>query len=114
VSRYNSHNQTGLLYLEACYKAGKADLAEKIRKDIRKDLEQQQKYYNYIRDSKPEFFGGFERSESPINEIMLQVLDAIEKKYAPQVQIKTPTEGNNPAIINKADKDSGAKKDTNK
>jgi hypothetical protein len=114
VSRYNSHNQTGLLYLEACYKSGKSDLAEKVRKDIRKDLEQQQKYYNYNRDSKPEFFGGFERSESPINEIMLQVLDAIEKKYAPQVQAKTPIEGNNPAIINKADKDSGIKKDSNR
>lgn len=29
VSRYNSHNQTSMVYLEACYKAGKAELAEK-------------------------------------------------------------------------------------
>ena len=114
VSRYNSQNQTGLLYLEACYKAGKTELAEKIRLALRKDLEQQQKYYNYIRDSKPQYYGGFERSEAPINEIMLQVLGAIEKKYAPQVQTTSPTEGNNPTIINQVNKDSGAMKDSNR
>ncbi|MDZ4793941.1 MAG: DUF2723 domain-containing protein [Bacteroidota bacterium] len=113
VSRYNSHNQTGLLYLEALYKSGKADLAEKVRLSMRKDLEQQQKYYNYIRDNEPKMYGGFERSEAPINEIMLEVLNLIEKKYAPQVQAKTPTEGNNPTIINQTNKDSGVKKDSN-
>ena len=114
VSRYNSQNQTGLLYLEACYKAGKTDLAEKIRLALRKDLEQQQRYYNYIRDSKPQYYGGFERSEAPINEIMLQVLGMIEQKYAPQVQTTSPKEGNNPTIINQVNKDSGAKKDSNR
>ena len=114
VSRYNSHNQTALLYLEACYKAGKTDLAEKIRVNLRKDLEQQQKYYNYIRESRPELYGGFERSEAPINDIMLQVLDQVEQKYAPQVQAKKPTEGNNPTIINNAKKDTGMKKDSNR
>ena len=105
VSRYNSQNQTGLLYLEACYKAGKIELAEKIRLALRKDLEQQQRYYNYIRDSKPQYYGGFERSEAPINEIMLQVLGMIEQKYAPQVQTTSPKEGNNPTIINQVNKD---------
>ena len=114
VSRYNSQNQTGLLYLEACYKAGKTDLAEKIRLALRKDLEQQQRYYNYIRDSKPQYYGGFERSEAPINEIMLQVLGMVEQKYSPQVQTTSPKEGNNPTIINQVNKDSGAKKDSNR
>jgi hypothetical protein len=111
VSRYNSHNQTGILYLEACYKAGKTDLAEKIRLAIRKDLEQQQKYYNYIKESKPELYGGFERSEAPINEAMLVVLSEIEKKYAPETQQKTPTEGPT-TIQNSAKPDSAAKKDS--
>ena len=110
VSRYNSHNQTGLLYLEACYKAGKADLAEKIRLGLRKDLEQQRAYYNYIRDSKPEFYGGFERSEAPINEILLEVLSLIEKKYAPELQTKTPAEGPT-TITNTLKPDSGQKID---
>jgi len=111
VSRYNGHNQTGLLYLEACYKAGKTELAEKVRQAIRKDLEQQANYYNYIKNSRPEFFGGFERSEAPINERMLVVLDTIEKRYAPQTQVKTNPEGPT-TIINQVKPDSVKKKDS--
>lgn len=99
ASRYNGHNQTALLYLEAAYKAGNKDLAEKVRQAVRKDLEDQKRYYTYIRESRSELYGGFERSEAPINDALLMVLDAIEKKYAPEVQAKTPTEGNN-TIIN--------------
>ncbi len=99
VSRYNGHNQTGLIYLEACYKAGKKELAEKIRTSIRKDLEQQKKYYDYISAERPDLFGGFERSEAPFNEAFLMVLDAIEKKYAPEVQVQMPVEGIDPTII---------------
>ncbi len=92
ASRYNNHNQTSLLYLEAFYKAGKMDVAEKIRQAIRKDLEQQRKYYNYIKDKRPELFGGYERSEAPLNDILLQVLEAIEQKYVPNIKAKTTTE----------------------
>jgi hypothetical protein len=100
VSRFNSHNQTGLQYLEACYKAGKADLAEKVRLVVRKDLEQQKKYYDYLKNSRPELYGGtLEGTEVYINDILLQALDAIEKKYAPQVQPQTPVEGGG-TIIN--------------
>ena len=96
-----------LIYLEGAYKAGKNDLAEKIRQSVRRDLEQQRRYYNYIRDSRPELYGGFERSEAPINEAMLQVLTEIEKKYAPQLQSTlTPSEGNNTIINSPASKDS--------
>jgi hypothetical protein len=93
TSRYNNHNQTGLVYLEACYKAGKPDLAEKVRKDLRKDLEQQKKYYDYLRTERPEFFTGtIQGSELPFADVNLAVLDAIEKKYAPQTRPKTETE----------------------
>lgn len=111
VSRYNGHNQTGLLYLEACYKAGKIELAEKVRAAIRKDLEQQQKYYTYIKESKTDYFGGFERSEAPINEAMLLVLGAIEKKYSAQTQPGGVQEGAT-TIDNTNKPDSGKGKDT--
>jgi Protein of unknown function (DUF2723) len=111
TSRYNGHNQTGLLYLEACYKAGKTELAEKVRKDIRKDLEQQQQYYTYIRENRPEFYGGFERSEAPINEIMLQVLSTIEKKYSSQKQPENSINESNSSIT-PGNKDSLKGKDT--
>jgi hypothetical protein len=112
TSRYNGHNQTALMYLEACYKAGKTDLAEKIRVSIRKDLEQQKKYYDYIRDNRPDLYGGFERSEAPINEAMLLVLDAVEKQYAPETQTKS-SEGPT-TITNSARPDSAVKKDSGK
>ena len=114
VSRYNGHNQTGILYLEACYKAGKTDLAEKIRLAVRKDLEQQARYYTYIKDNRPELYGGFERTEAPINEAMLIVLDAVEKKYAPQTQLKMPAEIPVPSINNSVKPDSMKENDSAK
>ncbi len=113
VSRYNSHNQFSLVYLEGCYKAGKMDVAEKVRAAIRKDLEQQEKYYKYIRDERPELYGAFERSEAPINERMLVVLSAIEQKYAPQPAVKTPSERPT-TITNSAKPDSSKPGDSSK
>lgn len=112
TSRYNGHNQTGLILLEACYKAGKTELAEKIRKDIRTDLEQQQKYYEYIRSNRSEYYGGFERSEAPINDAMLMVLSAIESKYGQQPKPATTIEGANPTIVNPAKPGTATGKDT--
>jgi hypothetical protein len=98
VSRYNSHNQTSLVYLDACYKAGKTDVAEKVRLAIRKDLEEQKKYYDYLRTEKPDLYqGAIQGSEQPFNDVNLYILDAIEQKYAPQTQAKGPQE--NPAIV---------------
>jgi hypothetical protein len=105
VSRFNSHDQTGLIYLEACYKAGKADLAEKVRLAVRKDLEQQQRYFDYIKNNRPELFAGFEQVEAPINERLLIVLGDIEKRYGKQSQPTPTLEGSTP-IINSSGKDS--------
>jgi hypothetical protein len=108
VSRYNNHNQTGLVYLEACYKAGKKDVAEKVRQALRKDLEQQKKYYEYLRTEKPEFFSGsIQGSEMPFNDINLRVLDAIEKQYAPETQPKVNTiENPKPPVVTSIKPDS--------
>jgi len=115
TSRYNSHNQTSVILLEAAYKAGNIELADKLRVAIRKDLEQQARYYNYIRAERPDYFGGFERSEAPINERMLLVLDAVEKKYAPQTKPSTgPTEGGPTTIQHSANPDSLKKPDSGK
>lgn len=104
TSRFNSHNQTGLLYLEAAYKTGKRDLAEKIRLAVRKDLEDQRRYYDYLKTERPEFYGGsLEGTEVLLNEVLMQVLEAIERHYAPETQPKT-TEG--PGTIINSGKDS--------
>jgi len=100
VSRYSAHNQTGLMYLEACYKAGKTDLAEKVKADLKRDIEQQKKYYDYLRDNKPELYSGtLENTEVIFNEMMWQVLTAIEAKYAAPAPNTQVQEGNK-TIIN--------------
>ncbi len=89
-------------------------MAEKLRLAIRKDLEQQNKYYNYIKTSRPELFGQFENSEAPINEAMLMVLEAVERKYAPQTQTKPTTTEGPTTIQNTVKPDSANKTDTGK
>jgi hypothetical protein len=87
VSRYNSHNQTALIYLEAAYKAGHTTLVNKLKTAIRTDLTQQKAYYDYLRNEKEDFFNSVSR-ESEINEFMIQLLEALEKQYGtppPQV-----------------------------
>jgi len=112
AARYNSHNQTALIYLEGCYKAGKSVLAEKVRQAIKKDLEDQKRYYDYMKINRPDVYSGFENLEVPINDRMFVVLDAIEKKYAPQTQAKTNAETGG-TIINSVNPDT-IKKDSNK
>jgi Protein of unknown function (DUF2723) len=111
TSRYNGHNQTGLLYLEACYKAGKKELAEKVKAEIKKDLEQQRDYYQYIATSKPEYSGGFERTEVIINNALIATLNAIESKYAQPAKTSNSPEGG--TIIDNTKPDSASRKDSN-
>jgi hypothetical protein len=119
ASRFGGHNQNSLIYLEACYKAGKADLAEKYRQALRKDLEQQRAYFISMNGgempdesdlgdetNKPLFQGL--RIEYLIVNAQLEVLGELEKAYAPQT-VKPSVETPNPTIINKANPDSGRK-----
>jgi hypothetical protein len=108
VSRFSNHNQTGLETLEAYYKAGKMDLAEKVRKDLKKDMEQQRTYYEYIRTEKPEAMGLLE-IESQINSAYLEVLEAIVMRYAPNTLQPNIKEGPTTITVPGADT---AKKDS--
>ncbi len=84
TSRFNSHNQTTVIYLEACYKAGRKDLAEKVKASLLKDLNDQKQYYDYLDKERPEIYKGFERTEQPINSRLLQVVEMIVNKYDPK------------------------------
>jgi hypothetical protein len=99
-SRFGNHDQSGLLYLEACYKSGKTDLAEKVRKALVKDLKEQQDYYTYMQTEKPEAFGMLQ-IESLVAGAQMQVVDAIVQRYAPNTNVKPPatTEGDK-TIVN--------------
>jgi hypothetical protein len=48
VSRGNDHNQLSLAVMQAAYLADDKPLAEKVAKSVKKDLQQQIKYYNSL------------------------------------------------------------------
>ncbi len=85
ASRNSSHNQTALIYLEAAYKAGNTALAEKVGTALRKDLQDQKKYYDYMKSEKPDFYPSVAR-EDDLNNYMIQFQDAIEKQYRAAAQ----------------------------
>ena len=87
-----------MLYLEACYKAGKKELAEKVRLSLRKDMEQQRKYYiSMNKGITPDISPAGADNNDPmfrsmlmeyrINEAMMIVLEELEKKYEGHEQI---------------------------
>jgi hypothetical protein len=111
ISRDGTHNLYGLFYLEACYKAGNLQLAQKVNQALRKDIQQQRIYYNYLRDERDDLFVQLE-GEARNNEIMGMIIDDIEKAYTQKTQTNIPpVEGKNPTIVNNI-KDSNKRKDS--
>jgi hypothetical protein len=83
TGRFNQHNQTAALYLEAAYKAGDLTLAKKVHDALEKDLKEQKAYYDYLKAEKDDFYGQVSR-EDDINKFMLeQLLPMIERRYNP-------------------------------
>ncbi|MBI1344228.1 MAG: DUF2723 domain-containing protein [Terrimonas sp.] len=91
-AHYSAHNQAGLVYLEAAYKAGDTVLAEKVRTALKKDMDQQAKYYKYLADNKPDMYRGLMQEED-INGRLQMVYDAILGRYAPDKLEKKETPG---------------------
>ncbi len=52
VSRGNEHNRLSMLFLEACYRAEDQKLADKVLKSVKKDLQQQLRFYNALTGNK--------------------------------------------------------------
>jgi hypothetical protein len=85
AGRYNSHNQTAMIYLEAAYKAGNQTLVNKLKSAINKDLQDQKRYYDYLRGEKEELFNSMQQ-EALINDRMITVFETLVKNY----EQKTP------------------------
>lgn len=54
VSRFQQHDYFSLQFLEAAYKAGDTALAQKVSREVKKDLEQQMAYYAKLGDMSPD------------------------------------------------------------
>jgi hypothetical protein len=84
----NNHNRVGLLYLEAAYKAGHTQLAANVKAALVKDLNDQLKYYQYLRDNREDYYYQLAGDERDAQEF-LQVIKQFEQMYegkAPPVQ----------------------------
>lgn len=76
----NNHNRTGLLYLEAAYKAGYMDLAAKVKSALIKDLNEQLKYYQYMREFREDYYYQLVSDERDAQEF-LQYIKQFEQMY---------------------------------
>lgn len=89
VSRYNTHNQSSMVYLEACYKAGKNELGEKVRTALRKDLSQQFDYFAALGGmSRAEFEKIFDQYENMRQQAQMKMAFAQTSEQQQQAQME--------------------------
>jgi hypothetical protein len=96
ASRYNQHNQTGMIMLEAAYKAGNTELANKLKAAISKDLKDQKAYYDYLKAEGDSMFRSMEQ-EALINDLMTQVFETLVSSYEQKKPVNEFPEGAAPA-----------------
>ncbi len=77
VSRNNQHNYFTIRFLEAAYKAGYKEMADKISKALHKDFEQQLTYLQSLSESKQDGM----RNELQSAQQLLQMLTMMETQY---------------------------------
>jgi len=77
VSRYNMHNRISLLFLDACYRADDKTLAAKVLASVKKDLQQQIKYYNSLSGRNADNMSDEKRTA----ESYLQGIEQMEQMY---------------------------------
>jgi hypothetical protein len=87
TSRGNQHNLNSLRFLQACYAAGDKALAKKVSDAVKKDLEQQMRYYNSLTGNNAELMS----NERRIAEGYLKGLEEIQTMYNPSIQIPGKT-----------------------
>lgn len=79
TSRNNWHNQVSLAFLNACYAADDSALAAKVKASVQKDLQQQIKYYNSLKESNREAMDYEVQSTNSLI-FRMQQLDSAYKK----------------------------------
>ncbi len=89
ISRGNMHDRNSLMFLEACYRADDKVLAAKVTASVKKDLQQQLKFYNALGEKRAEMMSYEKRT----TEELLQALTSIEQMFAGRQVV--PEIGNN-------------------
>lgn len=118
-NRGNFHNRISATFLYAAYRAGDLELAKKVHQSIKRDLEQQLRYYQSLGDEMLSYEamaaeasalmrnkGGMmlsEKQQNFANDIlssyqMLLQLDDLEKQFAPPAPTTQPAENAAPVL----------------
>jgi hypothetical protein len=80
VSRSQQHNNISIQFLIAAYKAGDTALAQKVSNSLRKDMEQQDSYYQSLSESRRASL----ENEEQRNQSLLRGLMQIEQQFKNQ------------------------------
>ncbi|WP_235921237.1 glycosyltransferase family 117 protein [Foetidibacter luteolus] len=83
VSKNNEHNRISLMFLQACYRANEKELAGKVVDSLKRDLEQQLKYYNSMTGEKADLLA-YDKSTAVA---LLDNLNTIQKAYTDKQSI---------------------------
>lgn len=83
VSRNQQHNQISLQFLYSAYKANDDALVEKITASLKKDMQQQQAYYQSLSEKRRDNLS----NEEARNEKLLEGLMSIEQQFKSQRQL---------------------------
>ncbi len=86
TSRANLHNRNSLLFLEACYLSGDTTLAEKVAASVKKDLQQQLKFYNSLSGQQADNLFDEKRTADSY----LQAMQQMETMYHPGAGVAIP------------------------
>ncbi len=80
VSRGNMHNRNSIAFVEAAFRSDAKDLAKKAAASVKKDLQQQMKFYNSLSGKKAEWMD----YDKQTAEAYLRSLERIESMYDPK------------------------------
>ncbi|MFZ2784543.1 MAG: DUF2723 domain-containing protein [Sediminibacterium sp.] len=83
TSRGNMHNRNSLMFLEACYLADAKELIKKVTASVKKDLQQQVKYYNTLTGRKAEMMD----DEKRMTESYIEGMERMRTIYNPAITI---------------------------
>ncbi len=93
ISRGSMHNRNSIAFLQACYQSDDKPLADKVLNSVKKDMQQQIKFYNALEGNKAEAMA----YDKKITEDYLQTLNTMEQMFSGKPA--TPrAEGNNNII----------------
>ncbi|MCW3079107.1 DUF2723 domain-containing protein [Segetibacter sp.] len=107
ISRGNMHNRNSIAFLEACYRSDDKALATKVLNSVRKDLQQQVKFYNSLSETKAEWMA-YDRKTA---EDYLQALGSLEQMFGKGAAAEDGRNIVNPVVP--TDRPDGTSTDTN-